>query len=369
MLSADQERLKDDILRAVHEAVDVEELGSRVLPLLDRFLHTSTSLLYRCNERGMIVPIAGAMSDSIPFYAEHYFSMDPLQDVLRGSNPWMLHGASMPTWKEYLSSPAYNECATRQGIDHFIHLRLKDCGMYDPGMVGIMVARTFGQPEFDERERLAVGSLLPALEVLVRRHERLADRLKAQPYVETLFELSQGPTVVMDPGGGFVWASDRAEALLGISRGGCKKTPQALATGARRMGALLNKRAPSRAPPTAVEIPREDGPPLRAELRVLRTRGGAPFIVAELEDLETTPRMAEVAARYRLTKTETRVLQLLSTGLTDREIGHRLFVSPSTVHSHVNHILRKLSVCSRIQAALIAHGQKPHREEVEGARD
>jgi hypothetical protein len=237
-----KERLGSEILRATYEAVDLEDFGRRVLPLIDGLLDTSTSLLYRCNECREIVPFAGDMAESVPFYAQYYFSTDPLQKVLQGFNPWMLHGSEMPNWKEYLASAAYHECATRQGIDNFIHLRLTDCGMYDTGMVGIMVARTFRQPDFNEREKFLVGSLVPALEAFVRRTERLADRLKAQPFVEALFEFSQRPTVVLDSRGGLVWASERAEALLRIGANGRKKVPEDLEKAGRELGALLGKK-------------------------------------------------------------------------------------------------------------------------------
>ena len=354
-----KERLGSEILRAIYEAVDLEDFGRRVLPLIDGLLDTSTSLLYRCNEYREIVPFAGDMAESVPFYAQYYFSTDPLQKVLQGFNPWMLHGSEMPNWKEYLASAAYHECATRQGIDNFIHLRLTDCGMYDTGMVGIMVARTFRQPDFDEREKFLVGSLVPALEAFVRRAERLADRLKAQPFVEALFEFSQRPTVVLDSRGGLVWASERAEALLRIGANGRKKVPEDLEKAGRELGALLGKENMWSAPSATVTIVRKDGPPVRADLRLARTRNGNPFVVAELEDPDGSPRLAEVAAHHRLTKTETVVLQLLSLGLSDREIGRRLFVTPATIHSHVNHILGKLGVNSRILAVLVAHGRRP----------
>jgi len=348
-----------EVLHATYEAVDLEEFGSHVLPLIDRLLDTSTSLLYRCNEGHEIVPVAGNMSESVPFYAQHYFSIDPLQRVLQGLNPLMLHGASMPNWKEYLGSAAYHECATRQGIDNFIHLRLKDCDMYETGMVGIMVARTFRQPDFTERERLLVGSLVPALEAFVRRNERLEDGLRAHPFVEALLESGQRPTVVLDCRGGFVWASPRAAALLRIGIGRNKRVPDALEHAARTLGALRGNHHQARVPSPVVSVPRNGGAPVLAELRLARTRTGAPFVVAELEDPEVPPRLAEIASHYQLTKTETQVLHLLSRGLSDREIGIRLFVTSATIHSHVNHILRKLAVNSRMQAALIAHGHRP----------
>lgn len=59
-----------------------------------------------------------------------------------------------------------------------------------------------------------------------------------------------------------------------------------------------------------------------------------------------------------LTKREHEVLRLLATGLINREIGSLLFISESTVKTHVDHILGKLGVSDRVQAAVWAarHG-------------
>lgn len=55
-----------------------------------------------------------------------------------------------------------------------------------------------------------------------------------------------------------------------------------------------------------------------------------------------------------LTSRETEVLALLARGMGNREIAQRLFVSETTVKSHVASILQKLNVKSRTQAALYA---------------
>lgn len=47
-----------------------------------------------------------------------------------------------------------------------------------------------------------------------------------------------------------------------------------------------------------------------------------------------------------LTKRETEVLKLFAEGLTYKEIGNKLFISPRTVESHKNHILTKLELRS-----------------------
>ena len=55
-----------------------------------------------------------------------------------------------------------------------------------------------------------------------------------------------------------------------------------------------------------------------------------------------------------LTDRELEVLRLLARGLTNREIGERLAISERTAGVHVGHILGKLHLSNRVQAALYA---------------
>lgn len=53
------------------------------------------------------------------------------------------------------------------------------------------------------------------------------------------------------------------------------------------------------------------------------------------------------------TAREIQVLQLVSDGLVNREIGERLFLSEETVKSHVRHLLAKLQARSRAHAVAV----------------
>ncbi|MGZ4356697.1 MAG: response regulator transcription factor [Gaiellaceae bacterium] len=64
-----------------------------------------------------------------------------------------------------------------------------------------------------------------------------------------------------------------------------------------------------------------------------------------------------LAARGELeqepTGREIEVLQLISDGLVNREIGQRLYLSEETVKSHVRHLLAKLQARSRAHAVAV----------------
>ncbi|MFD7904972.1 response regulator [Kitasatospora sp. NPDC059747] len=55
-----------------------------------------------------------------------------------------------------------------------------------------------------------------------------------------------------------------------------------------------------------------------------------------------------------LTTREKEVLALIGEGLTNRQIGERLYLAEKTVKNHVSRLLAKLGVERRVQAALIA---------------
>jgi DNA-binding CsgD family transcriptional regulator len=80
-------------------------------------------------------------------------------------------------------------------------------------------------------------------------------------------------------------------------------------------------------------------------------------IVGLVGDAEVLPTAAKSSGEHsilQLSPREKEVLGLLARGLTNVEIGKTLFISPATAKVHVHHILEKLGVKSRTEAALRA---------------
>ena len=73
---------------------------------------------------------------------------------------------------------------------------------------------------------------------------------------------------------------------------------------------------------------------------------------AELEATGMTMRRHDSPTTEGLTPQERNVARLVATGLTNREIAGRLFVTTNTVETHLRHIFQKLGVTSRTQLAV-----------------
>lgn len=59
-------------------------------------------------------------------------------------------------------------------------------------------------------------------------------------------------------------------------------------------------------------------------------------------------------ARDELTQREVNILELLAKGMSNKEIGEKLFLTEKTVKHYVTNILQKLQVHNRVEAALLA---------------
>jgi len=105
---------------------------------------------------------------------------------------------------------------------------------------------------------------------------------------------------------------------------------------------------------TVLVPPAEDESCCRIHL--MRQAGVTPELEEALIERLTQPKRGEVDASVidQLTLREREVLRLLADGLGTQEIADHLFVSSTTARNHVQHILNKLDVHSRLEAVALA---------------
>jgi DNA-binding NarL/FixJ family response regulator len=104
----------------------------------------------------------------------------------------------------------------------------------------------------------------------------------------------------------------------------------------------------------------KDDPPeqLLAAIRTIASGEAllSPAVTKRVIDQYTrTPRPAPPKTLDDLTERELEVLRLLARGLSNGEISQNLYISETTVKTHVTHILQKLGLRDRVQAVVFAY--------------
>lgn len=70
------------------------------------------------------------------------------------------------------------------------------------------------------------------------------------------------------------------------------------------------------------------------------------------------PKLSRKDEEISLTEREREILQCLASGLNNKTIARKLGISDTTVKVHIKHMLSKLKLTSRLEAAVWAHKQK-----------
>jgi DNA-binding CsgD family transcriptional regulator len=183
------------------------------------------------------------------------------------------------------------------------------------------------------------GVDLDAAESFVRRVIADVDAMAPNPAAASMIEaeLSADPTA---------WARARealeeVEGPVHLRAYAALRHAELLATTDRRHAVVLARSA-------ADHARRLGALPLLARIEDFARRLGEPIG-------DSAPAPAPTSGPPPLTPRELDVLRLVAEGLSNGEIGQRLFISTKTASVHVSNILAKLGVANRTEAAAAAH--------------
>jgi DNA-binding NarL/FixJ family response regulator len=104
----------------------------------------------------------------------------------------------------------------------------------------------------------------------------------------------------------------------------------------------------------------KDDPPEQL-LAAIRTVAGGEALLSPaitkrvIEQFTRIPRPAPPRELEDLTERELDVFRLIARGLSNAEIGEELYISETTVKTHITHILQKLNLRDRVQAVVLAY--------------
>ena len=104
----------------------------------------------------------------------------------------------------------------------------------------------------------------------------------------------------------------------------------------------------------------KDDPPEQLLAAVRTVAGGeallSPAITKRvIKQFTRTPQVARPKGFDELTERELDVFRLIAGGLSNIEIGRELYISDTTVKTHITHILQKLDLRDRVQAVVLAY--------------
>ena len=104
----------------------------------------------------------------------------------------------------------------------------------------------------------------------------------------------------------------------------------------------------------------KDDPPeqLIAAIRTVATGDAllSPAVTRRvISEFTQRPRREAPKGLDELTDRELEIFRLIAKGLSNAEIGHQLFISETTVKTHVTHLFQKLGLRDRVQAVVLAY--------------
>ena len=240
------------------------------------------------------------------------------------------------------------------------HLALAQFSLVSLGMAGTPTALHYARRNPDRvRDLVIVSGYLTGTELADAQHRRsLVEYVEQYGYPH--FGVIDHPDVGIDD----------QRAVHRLQEGSCSPAVQAAVLRIMYDSDLSDVAAGVTTPALVFHdrrdpiVPFDEGRRLAAALPASRfvpyeAGTAAPWAVADL----LVPRIADfVGAGNRrtgpvmgtLTKREMDVLRLLRSGCTNRQIASELVMSEKTVKTHVSHLLQKLGVHDRTQAALTA---------------
>jgi DNA-binding NarL/FixJ family response regulator len=101
-------------------------------------------------------------------------------------------------------------------------------------------------------------------------------------------------------------------------------------------------------------------PHLRTALELFQRLALSPWeerARAELRASGETARRRDPSTRDQLTPQELQIAHLVTEGMTNREIGEQLFLSPRTIDYHLRKVFAKLQIASRADLVRIDLGE------------
>lgn len=342
--------------RVIVDALTPTEASNRMLQVIEGTIATAGTLLYHLAPDGTLTGLGGAFDEvfrSEPWFLEDDPCRHPAHHDL---GPNILYATRLVDWRTHERSVAYREFYGPRNIAHVACMALGTSPRDHATKLGLFLGRRESSGDFTTSDESSLAASLPLLTALCRASGEWG---ATERWLATLVDGAEprsddaGETAVLvfSSSGACLWRSRRAaEYLAALSLG---ERDRLLARLMEQIYASVESNP--RLSPFTIRVALPDGRGRRLEVEIerhLRSANSSTFVV-RFDPRASFDPAARAIERYGLTPTESRVLECLAEGLSNREIAERLDIATATAATYVKRILSKLSVSSRLKAGLL----------------
>ena len=347
-----------ELERDLAGVMSLEDMSGTVLDKLQALTGASGAALFAFDPLGAVSIRGGSLASAMSDYSPDLFPEDALQQWSLRLPPGMfISDGSHPEGKRFdvaahLRSRPYADFYRPLDIAFVMGVWPTGKPYGSPDMFGVILTRPHPFEPFADETVRQVRHLETPFRLAARRIARFSALEQRADVLAQLPGCKSGSLALWDPEGRLVWASAQAQRHLEskIRRG---DLDQAARIAARQLSRRNGAGEPLLGRPRRLRS--GGGPPMLVTFSCITAPDGRPWLLADLQEYPAGGPLRE------LTQAETRVLHLLSRGLSNGEIGEHLGISRETVKTHLKRVFHKLGVSSRAKAVHFVSRQSMFR--------
>jgi DNA-binding CsgD family transcriptional regulator len=341
------------------EVMDPEEQIAAVLYLLEKIFKTGNNNFYFASNIGQSLNLNRVISRGIeskffPMFKNYYHKLDPFYKIL-SSNPTPTvvvrdHSKNKGKLVEY-----YSDFLKPQRINHQLSIYLKSKGRF-LGVLGLY--RPPNASEFSLLDQAKANMLAPYLGGALENALILEQKIKQDAIIDTITtDSSYKGIIVLDESLDLIYCNDHASRFFSCQTPPRRKQrlpaiqlPEEIYLHCKDLLRKTSTGENSVLPQKLFELHcQTNNIKLPLHLRMITHLKKKPLLLLRFTPRECKRNLLNRIQQYGLSQRQAEIVCLLSKGLTNKEIGSKLFISRYTVENHLKAIYTKMSVKNRTE--------------------
>ena len=341
------------------EVMDPEEQLSSVLLLLEKIFKTGNNNFYFASNTGQNLNLNRVISRGIErkFFSkfkQYYYQLDPFYKILSFSAPPTVivrdHSKNKGRLVEY-----YSDFLKPQSIHHQMSIYLKS----KHRLLGVLgLYRPSSANEFSSRDQAKANLLAPYLAGALENAIISEQNARQNAIIDSIAtHIPNKGIIVMDESMEPIYQNKHAFRFFSYlnspqqgQRISSHSIPKEVYLRCKELFRFARADESSEPPRKQCKLSCQvDKKKFSIHLRLITYRNKKPLLFLYFSPEEYELNLSKRIMRYGLSKRQAEVVFLLNQGLTNKEIGSKLFISKYTVENHLKSIFQKMGVKNRTE--------------------